>query len=69
MKGEKPYVTVYLNLNSINWDDAVKLLATKGPVGSIAVACMVYNMSQDELVEESAFWEDGILDFGGYEGY
>ncbi|KAF9291900.1 hypothetical protein BGZ68_001454 [Mortierella alpina] len=69
MKGERPYVTVYVKLKTNNWDDSAKLLATKGPVGTIAVAGMVYNMTQDELVEEATYWEDGILDFVGYDGY
>ncbi|KAF9433466.1 hypothetical protein BGZ76_009416 [Entomortierella beljakovae] len=65
MKGEKPYVAVYIKFSSMNWDDAVRLLATRGPVGTIAIAGMIHNRSQAELVEEATYWEDGILDFEG----
>lgn len=69
MKGERPYVAVYIKFRNNNWGDSVRLLATKGPVGTIAVAGMIYNRTQEELLDEATYWEDGILDFEGYDGY
>ncbi|KAH7056820.1 hypothetical protein BKA57DRAFT_501146 [Linnemannia elongata] len=65
----RPYVTVYIKFKGLNWSDSVRLLATKGPVGSIAVAGMVHNKTQDELLEEATYWENGILDFEGSTAY
>lgn len=65
----RPYVAVYIKFKTLNWDDSVRLLATKGPVGTIAVAGMVYNRTQEELLDEATYWENGILDFVGYDGY
>ena len=67
-KNGRPYVAVYIKLKTNNWDDSVRLLAYKGPVGTIAVAGMIYNRTEAELLDEATYWEDGILDFEGYDG-
>ncbi|KAF9953837.1 hypothetical protein BGZ70_000099 [Mortierella alpina] len=68
MKNGKPYVAVYIKFSSNNWDDALRLLATKGPLGTISVAGMIHNRTEAELLDEATYWEDGILDFEGYDG-
>lgn len=69
MKGERPYVIVYVKFERDTWEESARLLATQGPVGTICVAGLVGNRSQAELVAEAKDWEDGIMDFMGYDGY